>query len=903
MTDTAKAPPPGLSPLFSPQRWQRLRELLETLADHSLEAREVELARIAASDAELADQLRELLAGTRDSAAPPLDDLVERLMRPANDEIPAQVGPFRLLQRLGSGGMGTVYLAEREQADFVQRVALKLLDSGSARTAQLALRERRILAALTHPNITAFVDAGTHDGRAWLAMEYVDGQSLLDYCRQRDLNAPARVRLFDQVCAAVAHAHAQLVVHRDLKPTNILVDTEGRAKLLDFGIALMLDDDATAGPATRVFTPEYAAPEQLRGERVTTASDVYSLGLILYELVAGKRLSTVTRDARDGEWTTAELARIATTRDAGNHSAMPPDLKALTQLLRGDLGRVIAHALHPLPEQRYASVALLREDLARWLDYRPLTIGRPSALYIARRFVRRHRVAVAAAGIGIVAILAIAGTALWQAQAKSEEAAKARLALRQSEATRDFINSVFLSADPYQGKGAQTTAGELLAAARTRIDKELANEPAVAAALLWQIGNVYVSLGDKEAVVESLSQSLQYNARSPMPSLIIEGGAKARLAFENYSGGDATAALSELTAAIALLRTAGPDARFDLADALRMQGSLLFISGAGDAVAATAEAVSLSENFDQRHATSYLLGVLSLADMLASLERNEEALAAADRGLLNPLAQAVDQAAVRNQLQGVRARALTGLKRYAEAESVLAQVIAATRESVGFEHSNTRYWRYRLAELLESMGRLDQAHSEAAALLNVPASSRVHPMARVAHLVTAARVADARRDTEAAALAASAEASACGEQGHPKFCGKARLITAEIAIREHRQAAAIAALDACAKDDAITNTEPFSRLLKLLRARLARSNGQLEDAQALLRELQSDTTASADETALLDIELGYLALDRGDRKAAESALNRARAQLTPPLTLLTPQIHEIDAALAKAKAL
>ena len=367
MNDAASAPSPGLTPLFSPARWQQLRSLLETLADASTEAREAELARIAADDAELAANLRELLAGPSDASTLHLGQLVERLMPRAAEEMPARIGPFRLLARIGAGGMGRVYLAEREHADFVQRVALKLLDGDSARLAQLALRERRILAALTHPNITAFVDAGTQDGRAWLAMEYVQGETLIEHCRQRNLDARERVHLFDQVCAAVAHAHAQLVVHRDLKPSNVLVDAEGRAKLLDFGIALVLDDDEAAAPATRVFTPEYAAPEQLRGERVTTASDVYSLGLILYELVAGKRLSTLTRSTRDGEWTTAELARFATTRDAANRSAasVHPDTKTLSQLLRGDLGRIIAHALNPLPAQRYASVASLREDLER----------------------------------------------------------------------------------------------------------------------------------------------------------------------------------------------------------------------------------------------------------------------------------------------------------------------------------------------------------------------------------------------------------------------------------------------------------------------------------------------------------------------------------------------------------
>jgi tRNA A-37 threonylcarbamoyl transferase component Bud32 len=904
MNDTTTARPPGSAPLFSPARWQEMRVLLDTLADASAELRESELVRIAASDAELAVALRELLAGTRDAATLHQGPLAERLLPAAAEAMPERVGPFRLIERIGSGGMGTVYLAEREHADFVQRVALKLLDGGSARLAQLASRERRILAALTHPNITAFVDAGTQDGRAWLAMEYVQGETLIEHCCQRDLDARARVRLFDQVCDAVAHAHAQLVVHRDLKPSNVLVDAEGRAKLLDFGIALVLDDGEAAAPATRVFTLEYAAPEQLRGERVTTASDVYSLGLILYELVAGKRLSTLERSARDAEWTTAELARFATARDTARSASpvMHHDGKALLQLLRGDLGRIIAHALNPLPAQRYASVASLREDLARWLDYRPLTISRPDPLYVLRRFVRRHRAGVAAAVLGLAAIIGLAATALWQARAKTQEAAAARAALRQSEATRDFMSSVFLSADPNQGKGAQTTAGELLAVARKRIDKELAQEPEVAAPLLMQIGNVYVSLGDKEAVKESMSKSLVYNARSAQPSTIIEGSAKARLAYQSYSDGenpeDAERGLSE---AVALLRAAGPEAHPDLAIALRLQSNLLFARGA-DAVAGATESMQLLEQLGRARASDYLLSVHMLGDVLASLERNDEALAVADRGLAHPFTQEAEYAGLRNGLQGVRARALTGLRRYAEAEPALAEVIAAEGVSFGPEHFSTRYWRFRHAELLGDMGRLDDASAELQRLLKVPASGDEHRLAPLAHLTTAARIDEARRAADATDQIAQAQSAVCGSEGYPLFCAKMRLLGAEAAIRERRGAAARMALDECTQDGVIAGSEPLARRLNILRARLARDSGELDAARALLDEAQGGTAISPDETATIDIERGHLALAAGDRVTGIAALTRGRAHIAQTLTELTPQVHEIDVALRAAQA-
>ncbi len=891
------------SPLFSGARWDELRALLETLAEASPEARAAELERIAARDADLAAVLRELLTGTRDAPTPPPEQVLGRLMPSAPDEVPARVGPFRLLARIGAGGMGVIYLAEREHADFVQRVALKLLDGGSTRVAQLASRERRILAALAHPNITAFVDAGVEDGRAWLAMEYVDGVSLLEYGRQHALDVRGRVRLFDQICAAVAHAHAQLVVHRDLKPANVLVNTEGTVKLLDFGIALILDPSEESEPATRVFTPEYAAPEQLRGERATTATDVYGLGLILYELIVGKRLPTLERGAREGEWTTAELARHATTRDDANPAPEQYDVKALSKLLRGDLGRIIVHALRPLPAQRYSSVTSLREDLARWLDYRPLAIGRATMAYATRRFVQRHRLGASLAAAGLIAILGLAATALWQAHAKSIEAEHARAALRQSEATRDFITSVFLSADPYQGKGTKTTAGELLAAARTRIDKELAQEPDVAAALWLQIGNVYVALGDDVPAHAILHKALEANARSAQPSPIIEGSAKARLAFFEYQDGHTEDALRGLHAAITQLRAAGVDALSELAAALRMQSSVFYDIGRGDeAVVGASESVSLLQGLGATHDVEYLGSLESLADMLTSLDRHNEALAQADLALAHPYLHTAEGAELANQLRGVRARALTGLERYAEAEPLLAQVIVTSGASFGADNAHTRYWNYRHVQVLQELGRLDEARAELNVLLTTPASNQEHPLARVAQRVTLAGIDNQRRDPASAARAQEAQDAACGEHGNPAFCAKARLLSAEVAIRERRSDAARSALDVCAKDENIGKSATLARRLVLLRAQLERDTGKLDGARALLAGVEKESGLAPGETAQLDLERGYLALAAGDKPAAIAALGRARAYQAKSLTTPTPLLKEIDTALASVQA-
>ncbi|MBS0487388.1 MAG: serine/threonine protein kinase [Proteobacteria bacterium] len=531
-------------PLFSAEQWHKLRASIDRVDALPANAREVELERIAAADPELARAMRDFAdADAVPDELPPLAPAIA-----AANAMPAQVGSFHLLREIGVGGMGVVYLAERQGPDFTQRVALKLLDGGASRMARLAARERNILAALAHPNITAFVDAGMENGRAWLAMEYVDGEPLLVHCARLALDTRERVRLFDQVCAAVAHAHAQLVVHRDLKPSNVLVNRDGSVKLLDFGIALVLDPGDAKTPATQVFTPEYAAPEQLRGERVTTATDVYALGLLLYELLCGRRLPTL---GHDNEWTTAELARFSTTQDNGDRS-QATDAKTPVRALRGDLGRIVAHTLASEPTCRYQTVTSLREDLQRWLDHRPLGIGRPGLTYAATRFVRRHRAAVAVAAIAVLGLIATSVVALWQAH-------EARLMAARADHARSFLNALFLNADPYNAKhGAETMAGFLRDAGQ-RIDTEFADAPEMAILLRSTIASALLRLDQPKPAhalyLRNLDQTRAlYGAQAPQV-----GETLSDLARSSEDSGDIDAARTEYEQAYALLRDAGEE--------------------------------------------------------------------------------------------------------------------------------------------------------------------------------------------------------------------------------------------------------------------------------------------------------------------------------------------------------
>jgi serine/threonine-protein kinase len=900
------------SPLFSVEHWQRIRPKLEQLLDASELQRATILTELESSAPELAKDLRALLPAELSLRADSCDQLADAVRNLTKTNVPARIGPFRLHHCIGVGGIGTVYLAEREHADFTQLVALKLLDGGSTRLAQLALRERRILAALKHPNITAFVDAGMEHDRAWLAMEFVEGQALLDHCHDRQLTARQRVQLFDQICAAVAHAHAQLVVHRDLKPSNVLVDRQGNAKLLDFGIALVLDDGDEGTPATRVFTPEYAAPEQLRGERVGTACDVYSLGLLLFEMLAGHRLDAEARSRRTGAWRVAELLRFAlampTPASTATRAERGLDAKLLTPLLRGDLGQIIAHCLHAEPTERYASVALLREDLARWLDDRRLSISHRSRWQSFRRFVRRHRLAVSASCLSLALITALTITALWQAHGKALEAERAKSALRQSEATRDFLNSAFLSADPFHGKGSDTTIGEVLKQASARIDTELAQQPEIAASLLYQIGNVYVSLGDDDASRENLRRALRFNARSEAPSTLIEGSTRARLAMFDFNPAQVQSTLDELASAIMLLRSAGPEAAAELARALDIQSNILHSAGRQAAsIAAAQESIALLKNLagEQAH-VQYLDAMQSLADRLAAMEQYQQALPIIEAMLADPAFPNFDQDEEQRMLiafaRATHARVLTGLNRFAEASLAFDEAISKATQVLGWEHGNTRYFRFLQLQLWMKKGELARARAAVDALTQVPPTGGAHPVTQLAILTTSARIRWLERRADALPAVLAAQAQTCGESGHAALCGHSKLLLVELSLYDQSSdpVRINAQLQACATDAGVQANPAMLRRSKLLQARWARIAKSFAEASALLQSVRMEKLSPEESTAL-DIEAGYLALAQGQFGLGIETLTRARSELLMVLSEPTPQVLEIDAAIAGTK--
>jgi tetratricopeptide (TPR) repeat protein len=417
---------------------------------------------------------------------------------PPTSDSSSRIGPYRLMHELGQGGMGVVYLAQRDD-QFHQRVAVKIVRHGvdTPETMERFLAERQILASLSHPNISRLLDGGvTEDGRPYLVLEYVEGEPIDVYCRRLGLASRDRVRLFLQVTRAVHYAHRNLIVHRDLKPNNILVTADEQVKLLDFGIAKILDDSALpfSGPAPRtqtglwVMTPEYASPEQVRGDPVTTATDVYGLGLVLYEILTGEKAQTVTSLAP------AALDRAICETD-------PP------RRLTGDLDRIVAMALRKEAERRYASAERLADDLARYLDGEPVAARGDSLVYVARKFVVRHRWAVASSVAVIGLLIGWAGTVTVKEAAVSRALAEAEIEAAKAEQVTAFLTSVFEASDPAAARGASLTARELLDRGVARVDS-LAPQPLVQAEVLGVIGRVYQNLGEHARARPLLERSL-----------------------------------------------------------------------------------------------------------------------------------------------------------------------------------------------------------------------------------------------------------------------------------------------------------------------------------------------------------------------------------------------------------
>jgi serine/threonine-protein kinase len=409
-----------------PDAWRQLQALFE-LIDRTPAAQQQQVLDSACTDAEMRARVLRMVQGANQerhvSAAPGEPDR-------AHCVLPLQFGPYRVLSVIGSGGIGTVYLAERLLGGAPQRVAIKVLSPHAAgkHFVERSHREQHILAMLDHPHITRLRDAGlSENGQPYLVMDYVEGTHLDDHCDREHLDVDARVRLFLQICEAIAHAHHNLVVHLDLKPSNILVTAAGSVKLLDFGTSKLLQPDESV-TSTILATPAYASPEQLRNEPLTTACDVYSLGAILFllltgEVEGGRRSAAVAIERAFKETQPQHLAATQITEDAARTRATTGP--RLQRLLRGDIDTIVAKCLRPKPADRYASIDALIQDLTRYLAGRPILARPQTALYLGGLFLRRHRLSVAVTGLLLVALVATGVLAGWRQEEALREGRRA----------------------------------------------------------------------------------------------------------------------------------------------------------------------------------------------------------------------------------------------------------------------------------------------------------------------------------------------------------------------------------------------------------------------------------------------------------------------------------------------
>jgi serine/threonine-protein kinase len=581
------------------------------------------------------------------------------------------VGPWRLLRELGQGGMGSVWLAERADGSLKRQVALKLPRLAWARgLAERMALERDILATLEHPHIARLYDAGVDAaGRPWLALEHVQGQPIDRFCRERRLGMRPRVELLLQVCEAVAYAHSRLVIHRDLKPGNILVTDEGQVRLLDFGIAKLVAADAVAAPdspaTTQGFTAAYASPEQLLGVPLGTATDVYSLGAVAHELLCGQRPFADVPEAGGARLRARTIEEAPLPRSACRDGAVAAEfgltLLAWQRAVAGDLDAVLLRALARQPERRHASVPALAEDLRRWRDGHPVLARRPSPGYVAGRFVRRHRWAVLAATVAGIALLGMGAVAVVQGL-------QARTEAQRAQASRDFLLSLFERADPDLRGGRDVGVRELLAQGEaqvnslpgpaqrevlqtvsqlwlnlgelTRAEQALARQVALAAgqgdaaaqaaALVAQARVVALDERWPEAAaLLAHAEALQATAAWPPAQRALAGEQRGWIAL---AGGDARQALAHFSAAA--------DPRVPLAQRLSaMQGRAASLAQLGQADKAHAEHERVRQLAESDPASTPRLRALTLQGLIGpvfmagryaqSQQLTEQALAAA----------------------------------------------------------------------------------------------------------------------------------------------------------------------------------------------------------------------------------------------------------------------------------
>jgi len=713
--------------------WDRLQRLFEAALKLSETERDAFLDRECGDDASLRQKIEALLeADEQNLASNERRPLRKYVKAPESEMAGTTVDGWRILERIGSGGMGKVYLAERADGEFEQRVALKIVKKGmdSEVVLQRFRQERQILARLHHPNIAGFLDGGmTPDGRPYFAMEFVDGLPITEYCDEHRLTLEKRLALFQKACDAVHHAHKSLIVHRDLKPSNIIVMPNGELKLLDFGIAKLLDDSDADDRLTRtgmqVLTPAYAAPEQLMNRDITTATDVYALGIVLYELLSGRRPFEVRRTPKelldlvltgDPLKPSAAVLQIPADTDGRVGTQTIEDLSAargtrteqLRKRLAGDLDTICLMAMHKEPDHRYTSADHLAADIRRHLDGLPVVASPDSLTYRIGKFYKRHRPAVIST-VGV--ITAFVAMSVFYTLKLADERDRARLEADRAAATTQFLVNIFQLSDPNQTAGETVTAKEILDLGAENLREDLERVPETKAALGMTIGTVYESLGLYDDALAQHAYALQLREEAGD----LEGVAESlrELGTVQYELGQLEAANESLARALDINRSLLPENHVRIATNLNDLGHITYARGDYDAAGEIyRDAIAMYEALGELSDPGY-------ADTLHDLGQVQQLqgdLVTAEKNFRSALDAALDIFGEMNSVTTTYMHDLAviihEMDDYETAEALYLRVIDLDRKLFGGDnHPDMEVLMTNLGRLYGDMGRLDEAEN------------------------------------------------------------------------------------------------------------------------------------------------------------------------------------------------
>lgn len=712
-------------------RWKKIQEIFWNAQKLKGSVREKYILA-KCNDIEMKEEVYSLLQAHEEESVLdlPIDSVRERVLSQTNDRslLGQVIGKYKILSQVGTGGMGTVFLAKRADGEYEQKVALKLLKGNisSSEQQQRFRLERQILASLQHEHIARLFDGGvTSYGQPWFVMEYIDGLSITKHCDENRLSIRERIELFINVCSAVQYAHQKLIVHRDLKPSNILVTPEGNVKLVDFGVAKMLNDEQVSDQfRTREgllpLTPAYASPEQIKMEGIATSSDQYQLGVILYELLTGFRPYQI------GDCSLSEVEEIICHTEPVRPSVLANqkdfnsklssvlkyraiDSKQFIKELRGDLDDILLKALRKEPEHRYQSAEQMADDLKRFLNQEPVIAHPASKWYKTAKFLKRHTIESAAAVITVILVVVYLSTMTWHSAQLQAALKQTEIEASKSEQIADFLVNMFVTVDPYENHGDSVKARIILERGLSQAE-QLQNQPEVQAHMFNVIGQVYRSLGDFESAVEVLERAMEFRNSSTFKDSIILADIYYNLASSKHHVGEYSEADKLFNTALEIYQSHSGHRSVEYANTLSLVAKIETMRGDySNAISRHKNSLSMRKE---------LLGD-NHKDIASSLHALGETYLYAgqpDRSL-NYLNSAFDMYSElfgedHPLLAGVHettARASQRLERYDEAEQHFKRALSIRKSVLGEDHVETGISRKSLADYYRERGKFDEA--------------------------------------------------------------------------------------------------------------------------------------------------------------------------------------------------